>query len=291
MNDIIDTFAPMKEISYDYHGRGLRFITAFDDLIETDTAQLDDYMILGCNGGKIEVDVNGTRVYLSEYQALILPPRVRLTNYMVSPDVRCDMAIIASDMVRKLLGNHIEEWDRAIYINHTNHIRTDEESRRQFICYAELLNLKLKQEGRYSQEVVNGIVRSILFDYLELMMEKVPQAEEDTTEGRQRVLFRQFIELLSTRHVKHQLVDTYAQELCVSPGYLTKVCKQMSGKTAMKWIREYTEQDVQHYLTNSDHSVKEICEELGFPNLSFFAKYCRRAFGCSPTEYRKRMRK
>ena len=45
--------------------------------------------------------------------------------------------------------------------------------------------------------------------------------------------------------------------------------------------------DVRYYLLNSDMSVKEICDHLGFPNLSFFGKYCRRAFGLSPTEFRK----
>lgn len=161
----------------------------------------------------------------------------------------------------------------------------------QFDSYVSLLDCKLKQTGRrYNQEIIRSIIRSILFDYLELMMACVPEIEDISVEGQRKVLFRRFIELLSTRHVKHQLVDTYAQELCVSPGYLTKVCKEMSGKTAMKWIREYTEHDVRYYLVNSDKSVKEICEELGFPDLSFFAKFCRRAFGCSPTEYRKQTR-
>jgi AraC family transcriptional activator of pobA len=254
-----------------------------------DTTQLDGYMILACDGGRMEVDINGTREHLDTWEALILPPHARLANYMVSPDIRCDLAIISTEVVRTLLGSHIEEWNRAIYINHTNHIKTDEESRRQFAGYAEVLAFKLQQKGRYSQEVVRGILSSILFDYLELMMAKVPEIDAKSTEGQHKVLFRQFIELLSTRHVKHQPVDIYAQELCVSPGYLTKICKEMSDKTTMQWIREYTEHDVRYYLTNSGRSVKEICEDLGFPDLSFFAKFCRRAFGCSPTEYRRRM--
>ena len=60
-------------------------------------------------------------------------------------------------------------------------------------------------------------------------------------------------------------------------------------KTALEWIREYTEADVRYYLLNTDLSVKEIAEELGFPNLSFFGKFCRRAFGYSPNDFRKEM--
>ena len=68
-----------------------------------------------------------------------------------------------------------------------------------------------------NKEVIESLLLSILFDYLELMMSAVPQVETDmSTDGQHKVLFRRFLELLTTRHVKHQLVDTYAQELCVS---------------------------------------------------------------------------
>ena len=207
---------------------------------------------------------------------------------MVSPQIRCNLAVLNADTVRSLLGCHTDERNRAVYVNKSNHIRTDEESRRQSEGYTSLLAFKLAQTGRrYNREVVRSILRSILFDYLELMTVVVPTGET-SVEGQRKVLFQQFLELLSMRHIKHQPVDTHAQELCVSPGYLTKVCKDLSGKTAMKWIREYTEQDVRYCLTNSDRSVKEICKDLGFPDLSFFSKFCRRALGCSPTAYRKK---
>ena len=176
-----------------------------------------------------------------------------------------------------------------LYVNKTNHLIANDERRKQFAEYINLLEFKTKQvDRRYNKEIVRSIIRCILLDYLELMLADVPEIDDLTVEGQKKVLFQRFLEILSTRHVKHQLVETYAQELCVSPGYLTKVCKELSGKTAMKWIRDYTEQDVSYYLTNSDRSVKEICDDLGFPNLSFFSKFCRRAFGCSPTEYRKK---
>ena len=40
-------------------------------------------------------------------------------------------------------------------------------------------------------------------------------------------------------------------------------------------------------LHDPDKSVKEISNELGFPNLSFFGKYVKRMLGMSPKTYRK----
>lgn len=281
-------FALMEQTKFDYQDENLQFVTTFEQLAHLDTSVLDKYLILACNSGKLSVDVNGKHKQVSEFEALILPPRTRLTNHMGSPGVRCDLAIISPATLKRLLGAHIEEWDRCLYVYQTNHIVTDEEEREQFAGYVNTLGFKIRQQQRrYHKEVVESLLRSILFDYLELMMKVVTEPENSSAERQQKVLFRRFLELLSTRHVKHQLVDTYAQELCVSPNYLTKVCRKLSDKTALQWIREYTEADIRHHLLNTDRSVKEICDELGFPNLSFFGKYCRRAFGMSPTEFRK----
>ncbi|MGN0221392.1 MAG: helix-turn-helix domain-containing protein, partial [Prevotella sp.] len=56
------------------------------------------------------------------------------------------------------------------------------------------------------------------------------------------------------------------------------------------WINEYMMKDIRHLLKDTDKSVKEIAETLDFPNISFFGKYCRRCFGCSPRELRRRLR-
>lgn len=284
-------FVDMEQIKFNYEDDNLKLITTFDEIAHLETSSLNGYMILACDKGRMDVDVNGVRHHLETFEALILPPHTRLSNYMGSSGIRCDLAIIAINMIKRLLGAHVEEWDRCLYVYKTNHIVANDAEQEQFAGYTGMLSFKLQQQQRrYYKEVVESLLRSILFDYLELMMLAVPQVEIRTAEGQHKMLFRRFLELLTTRHVKHQLVDTYAQELCVSPNYLTKICREITGKTALQWVREYTEADIRYYLLNTDLSVKEICDDLGFPNLSFFGKYCRRAFGLSPTEFRKKMK-
>lgn len=285
-------FADMEQIKFDYEDDSIKLVTTFEEMAHMDTTSLNGYMILACDNGRMDVDINGVRHHLETFEALILPPHTRLSNHMGSPGVRCDLAIIASDVIKRLLGAHVEEWDRCLYVYKTNHIVANDEEREQFAGYIGTLSFKLRQQQRrYYKEVIESLLRCILFDYLEMMMSAVPQVEAAiTTEGQHKVLFRRFLELLTTRHVKHLLVDTYAQELCVSPNYLTKICREVTGKTALQWVREYTEADIRYYLLNTDLSVKETCDCLGFPNLSFFGKYCRRAFGMSPTEFRKKMK-
>jgi len=107
-------------------------------------------MILACDNGRLDVDVNGARQHLETFEALILPPRTRLSNHMGSPGVRCDLAVIANDVVKRLLGGRVEEWDRCIYVYKTNHVRADEKEREQFAGYVGTLSYKLGQQQRHT---------------------------------------------------------------------------------------------------------------------------------------------
>ncbi|MBR1622282.1 MAG: AraC family transcriptional regulator [Prevotella sp.] len=92
---------------------------------------------------------------------------------------------------------------------------------------------------------------------------------------------------MNTSHVKHRPVEYYASELCISPKYLSVICKNNSGKTANEWIREHVLEDIRYYLRNTDYSIKEICNQLGFPNPSFFGKYVKEHFGVTPAQFRR----
>ena len=86
--------------------------------------------------------------------------------------------------------------------------------------------------------------------------------------------------------VKHRTVEWYATELCITPKYLSSICKKQSGKTANEWITEHVLEDIRYYLKQTDYSIKQICDLLGFPNTSFFGKYVKDHFGMTPMEFR-----
>jgi len=101
-------------------------------------------------------------------------------------------------------------------------------------------------------------------------------------------LYRRFIFMLSDEHTRPRSVAAFAEELCVTPKYLTAVCRARSGKTAGAIIADSTIATIKHYLLYSDLTIKEIAVSLGFSNLSFFGKYVKKHLGMSPTEYRRK---
>ena len=81
-------------------------------------------------------------------------------------------------------------------------------------------------------------------------------------------------------------VQQYADQLCVTPDYLTAVVKHISGRTAIEWIAESTVNAITHELLYTSRPIKEIADNLDFPSLSFFGKYYKQHTGFSPRERR-----
>jgi AraC-like DNA-binding protein len=87
-------------------------------------------------------------------------------------------------------------------------------------------------------------------------------------------------------------VSWYAHELCISPKYLSETIKQVSRRTPNDWIDNYVTLEIRVLLRNSTRSIKEIAEDMNFPNQSFFGRYFKEHVGMSPSEYRRhRLRK
>lgn len=64
--------------------------------------------------------------------------------------------------------------------------------------------------------------------------------------------------------------------------------KQYTGKTPLGYLTDYRLRQSLGLLEHTDRTVAEICYAVGFSGPSYFAETFRKAFGCSPTDYRRR---
>lgn len=179
-------------------------------------------------------------------------------------------------------------WNRMFRIekNPVLHVENSE----LFATYGRLTGMRLKQEQRpYRKETISSLIRASIYELL-AEMEKHVECSESRTITQGDILFKRFMELISGIEVKPRSVSWYGERLCVTPKYLSTICKQVSGKTAYDWINQFVIIDIQHLLKYSEKSIKEISEYLDFPNISFFGKYVKSHLGYSPKEYRRIIR-
>ena len=82
-------------------------------------------------------------------------------------------------------------------------------------------------------------------------------------------------------------MEFYADKMCLTPKYLSKVIKEKSSKSASEWIDNYVTLEARALLKSTNMTIRQISDELNFPSQSFFGKYFKRHQGMSPKEYRK----
>lgn len=95
-----------------------------------------------------------------------------------------------------------------------------------------------------------------------------------------------FLELVQQHYREQRLIQFYANKLCITPKYLSKLVKEHTGRAAADWIEQHVILEARAMLQSSDMSIQQIATSLNFPNQSFFGKYFKRATGVSPKQYR-----
>lgn len=97
-----------------------------------------------------------------------------------------------------------------------------------------------------------------------------------------------FLELLRNNFRRERTIDFYASRLCLSSKHLSKVIKQVSGRTVHDWIDEYVSTEAKALLRSTDMTVSQVADALGFASQPLFTKFFRRTSGLNPSDVRRR---
>jgi AraC-like DNA-binding protein len=140
-------------------------------------------------------------------------------------------------------------------------------------------------EHPYRTELVKAWLLSMFYDMSGVIYRVEQQGQKVQT--RADAFFAQFIRLLELNFRNERRVSWYAEQLGITAKYLSEVVKQVSKRTPTDWIDNYVILEMRVLLKNSTKNIKEIADELNFPNQSFLGKYFKEHVGMSPSEFRK----
>jgi AraC family transcriptional regulator, transcriptional activator of pobA len=107
-------------------------------------------------------------------------------------------------------------------------------------------------------------------------------SEQRTMAGR----IERFRALLDRHCRERRPVASYADDMGVSTGQLSRICRAAFGVSAIEAIDARSIHEAKRLLGYSTLSVKQIASELGFQDEAYFGRFFRKQTGLRPTEYR-----
>lgn len=272
----------------DYSDGDIIVIDKINSQLIEEKVKLDMIMMLFCTKGRLQGEINGKTYNAKAGDVMVCLPNYFLSNYMTSPDFESHIIGLSYSASQRNLQITRDIIDILHYVADHPIIHLDVERQALMNQYYSIILHKIKNpHGYFHKEIMHSIFECAFFELCALISPNIQYATDGGSLKQSNILFRKFIELLNRNDGKMRSVKNYAQELCVTPKYLSFISKTVSGKTALYWIHYYTTKTIVHYLRHSNLSIKEIADILEFPNLSFFGKFTKSHLGMSPTEYRR----
>jgi AraC-like DNA-binding protein len=133
------------------------------------------------------------------------------------------------------------------------------------------------------------ILNSLLIFFLDLsnIIAKEESIAGRSNLSRDELIIQSFIELLVDHYKTEHHVDFYANQLHITPHYLTLVVKRLTGQTVADFIVQMLYSEARLLLQQPKLSVQQISDLLNFSDQSAFGKFFKRKSGLSPKEFRK----
>lgn len=137
----------------------------------------------------------------------------------------------------------------------------------------------------FGSEMVSHTFNLLMFEIASIYKKNHSELKIEVT--RKEELMMKFLKILEDNFKRERGVQFYADQLFVTTGHLTKVLKDVSGKTAGELIDDAVIMEARILLTNPSLTISQIADELQFSDQSFFGKFFKKKIGTSPSEYRK----
>ena len=245
--------------------KGLISVSTFSVAKEYNFSRIDDDIILFDNFGKLPVPCEPSR-NMGLIIGLCLQGSFRYTADTVEQCVHAGEAMIIHEGHPVFMLQPDEVKDVVDYFTMIKN-RVDDGSR------------------PFRRDVVRMLISAMIYD-LSNAIYRI-QLRSDKKPTRAEAIFSDFIRLVEQNYRSERRVGWYAHEMCITAKYLSETVKMVSRRTPNDWIDNYVVMELRVLLKNTTKSIKEISQDMCFPNQSFMGKYFKEHVGMSPMSYRK----
>ena len=94
--------------------------------------------------------------------------------------------------------------------------------------------------------------------------------------------------IIKTRYMEELSLKQIAEDLLYTPNYLSSVFKREVGQGFYEYLTDFRIKKAAYILQTTNNKVYQVANGVGYHDTAAFIKRFRRAFGCTPSQYRRR---
>ena len=206
----------------------------------------------------------------------------------VSPDFKGKMIVASTAFLQSYASEKKPSMTYYMQFKKNPYTALEPEETKHMDIYIDELRKKIRSRTHFfHREVVQVAFVALLLEMGNILAGKTDRIIKPVL-SRKEEIFEQFLELLHKYCWQQHNVAFYAEELCITPQYLSVVLKSVSGKAANRWIEDALMAEAKILLKKPNTTVQQVADMLNFPDQSTFGKFFKKNLGLPPSEYRRR---
>ena len=265
-------------------------IIIFDNINEAPipkAPRLMNYILVGfCRKGEIRYSVDMKEQAVKPGDIILITDRQVVEEFVIPPDAEGQCIVMSMPFIYEVIRDMSDLSAIMLFSKDHPVVALTPQEAKNFNEYFLFIKQKISETGNpFRKRLVGALVLAMFYD-LSNVIQRVQQSTI-RRQTRAEIIFTDFIRLVEEHFLSERRVSWYAQKLCITPKYLSESIKQVSKRSPNEWIDKYVMLEIKLQLKNSNKNIKEIAQQLNFPNQSFLGKFFKEHEGISPSKYRR----
>lgn len=148
----------------------------------------------------------------------------------------------------------------------------------------EQIRQQINRPCAYQEDILLHLLHACFLQILVLIEEK--DGDKSAKLNHAEAIFQQFVGLMTAHYKREHQIGFYADKLCMSTTYLSRIIRKVTGKTVNDFLSGLLYSEACQMLVYTDMTINAIADELRFADQSSFGKFFKTKSGVSPLNYR-----
>ena len=245
-----------------------------------------NFILIGlCTKGQISYRMDTEELVVHAGELLVVSERHVIDGYKCTDDMEGLCIMMSVNFFHEIIKSVHDVSSLFVFARMQPVMKLEADEIATFTEYFQFIKQKISDNhNHFRKDLIRTLMLAMFYDVGNVIY-RVKNFDESLL--RSEKVFTRFLKMVEENCKRERRVSWYAQQLNITPKYLSTAVKRISGRTAVEWIESYVTMELRVLLKNSTKSIKEITEELNFPNQSFLGKYFKEHVGMTPSAYRK----